>query len=309
MSKTRRPTPWLLGAMLALMITIWSVNFIAAKIALRHVAGLPLVWLRLELAGVVMAVIYFLAPGKRTKFDRRDIGLFFVLGIVGVILNQGGFTYGLKFTSVGHSAILIALSPVIVLLLARLTGLETISRRKAFGIALCFAGAMVLAAESGFGSSFGSETLLGDGITLASVIGYAVWVVTAKKIIAKYDTITICYFNFLTSAVCLLPFAFYAVPRVDWSHVGWAGWAGLAFMSVCSSVIGYLIYFWALRHMEASRVAATVYIEPIMAMLLAIMILGERLTAHLLIGSVLILGGVYITEREMGEAPAATELT
>ena len=205
MSKTRRPSPWLLGAMLALMITIWSVNFIAAKIALRHVAGLPLVWLRLELAGVVMAVIYFLAPGQRTKFDRRDIGLFFVLGIVGVILNQGGFTYGLKFTSVGHSAILIALSPVIVLLLARLTGLETISRRKAFGIALCFAGAMVLAAESGFGSSFGSETLLGDGITLASVIGYAVWVVTAKKIIAKYDTITICYFNFLTSAVCLLP--------------------------------------------------------------------------------------------------------
>jgi len=288
-----------LGAMLALMIASWSVNFIAAKIALRHLPALTLVCLRLELATVVMAVIYGLAP-RRTKLDRRDIGLFFLLGILGVIVNQGGFTYGLKFTSVGHSSVLIALSPVMVLLLARFAGLETISRRKAIGIALCFTGAMALASERGLGS-FGSETLSGDSITFVSVTGYAMWAVMAKKAIAKYDTISMCFFNFLAAGICLAPFTIYSCARLDWRHVGWAGWAGLGYMVVFSSVVGYLIYFWALGHMDASRVAAAVYIEPILAMGLAIVILGERLTAHLFIGSVFILSGVYITERDMGE--------
>jgi drug/metabolite transporter (DMT)-like permease len=298
MSRTA-PSPLRLGAMIALMIASWSVNFVAAKIALRHVPAVALICLRLELAAVVLAFIYGLAP-RRTKLDRRDIGLFFVLGILGVIVNQGGFVYGLKYTSVGHSAILIALSPVIVLLLARLAGLEAISRHKAIGIALCFAGAMVLAAESGFGS-FGSEALSGDSITFVSVVGYAVWVVLAKRIIEKYDTISICFFNFLAAAICLLPVTLYACAQLDWRHVGWAGWTGLAYMVVFSSVTGYMIYFWALGHMDASRLAATVYIEPILAMILAIVILGERPTGHLLVGSALILGGVYITEREMGE--------
>ncbi|MFZ0736644.1 MAG: DMT family transporter [Candidatus Acidiferrales bacterium] len=297
--KDRPPKPLFLGLMLTCMILTWTINFIAGKIALRHIPVMALVTGRLELAALVMAGVYFLTP-RRTKLDRRDIGMFIVLGILGVVLNQGGFTMGLKYTTVGHSAIIIALAPVMVLLLARIWGLEAISLRKGVGMALCLAGAIALGSENGFGS-LGMGTLKGDLITLISVAAYALYAVLGKKVVQKYDTVTMNFFNFLTAAVFLLPLATYEWTRLDWRGVGWAGWAGMAYMAIFSSVVGYMIYYWALRHMEASRLAATTYIEPVLALILGVIILGEHLTGHLFIGGALVLTGVYITERDMGD--------
>ena len=72
-------------------------------------------------------------------------------------------------------------------------------------------------------------------------------------------------------------------------------------MAVLSSVVAYLIYYWALRHMDASRLAATTYIEPVLAMILGAIFLGEHFTPHVLTGGALVLTGVYITERSMGD--------
>ena len=298
MMNERRPNSALLITLVALMLAIWTANFIVGKIALRHMPALTLVSFRLVLAGIVMSVIYFVTP-RHTPLDRGDGRLFIVLGIVGVVLNQGGFTYGLNFTTVGHSAIIIAIAPVIVLLLARAYGLEIISRRKAIGIALCFAGAWVLATENGL-ASFSTSTLKGDLITLQSMFAYSIFVVLAKKVAAKYDTVTMNFFNFLVAGIVLLPLAIYEGMRLDWRSVGLAGWLGLAYMSIGASVTAYMIYYWALRHMEASRLAATTYIEPVFVPVLGVFILGEHLTLHLLVGGALVLAGVYIIERDLG---------
>ncbi len=287
------------------MLAIWTMNFIVGKITLRHFPVVTLVSFRLVLASIVMTLIYVSTP-RKTPFDRRDGPLFIILGIIGVVMNQGGFTYGLNFTTAGHSSIIIAIAPVIVLILARLVGLETISRRKAIGISLCFVGAVVLAAENGF-AAVGSQTLKGDLITLQSVLGYSIFVIMAKRVEHKYDTVTLNFFNFLVAGIILLPLAIREGLRLDWHGVGWKGWLGLCFMSICSSVISYLIYYWALRHMEASRLAATTYVEPVFVPILSVLLLGEHVTTNLLIGGALVLIGVYVTERAMGEQAVPPE--
>jgi drug/metabolite transporter (DMT)-like permease len=297
--KKQPPKPLLLFTMLSLMVLIWTVNFIAGKIAFRHMPVMMLVTSRLELAALIMSVIFFFTP-RRTKLDRRDIKTFVLLGFFGVLINQGGFSLGLKYTTVGHSAIIIAIAPVVVMLLAGLSGLESISRGKIIGMALCFIGVLILASENGF-AAFGSGTIKGDLITGASVTGYSIYAVLAKKVVNRYDTVTMNFYNFLVAAVCLSPLAIYEWIHLDWSSVGWAGWAGLLYMAALSSVVGYLIYYWALRHMDASRLAATTYIEPILAMILGVIFLGEHFTGHLLTGGALVLTGVYITERSMGD--------
>ncbi|MGA8075188.1 MAG: DMT family transporter [Candidatus Acidiferrales bacterium] len=298
MTDDRQPRPALLFSLVVLMLFIWTINFIIGKIALRHFPALTLVAFRLVLASMVMSLIYLFTP-RHTRLDRGDGHLFIILGVLGVVMNQGGFTYGLNFTTAGHSSIIIAIAPVIVLILARIVGLESISRRKAIGISLCFIGAIVLAAENGL-AAIGSLTLKGDLITLQSVFAYSISVILAKKVIQKYDTFTMNFFNFLVAGICLLPLAIREGLRLDWHSVGWAGWLGLAFMSICSSVISYLIYYWALRHMEASRLAATTYVEPVFVPILGLVLLGEHLTLNLLIGGGLVLVGVYITERALG---------
>lgn len=94
----------------------------------------------------------------------------------------------------------------------------------------------------------------------------------------------------------LLPMGIEDAARLNWSGVGWIGWVGLAYTVLVSSVFAYLIFFWALRHMTASRLAVFTYVEPPLAMLLAVIFLGEKLTSTLLAGGALILAGVYITE-------------
>jgi|HubBroStandDraft_6_1064221.scaffolds.fasta_scaffold176413_1 drug/metabolite transporter (DMT)-like permease len=305
MIDANRPRPAVLFSLVTLMLVIWTINFIVGKITLRHIPVLTLVSFRLVLASIVMTLIYVATP-RKTPFDRRDGPLFIVLGIIGVIMNQGGFTYGLNFTTAGHSAIIIAIAPVIVLILARAVGLETLSRRKAIGISLCFIGALVLAAENGF-TAIGSQTLKGDLITLQSVLGYSIFVIMAKRVEHKYDTVTLNFFNFLVAGIILLPLAIREGLRLDWQSVGWTGWLGLAFMSICSSVISYLIYYWALRHMEASRLAATTYVEPVFVPILSVFLLGEHVTKNLLIGGALVLAGVYITERNLGDQAVPPE--
>jgi len=301
----QKPKPLLLFTMLSLMITIWAVNFVVGKIALRHIPVMTFTVTRLELAAVVMAVVYFFTK-RRTKLDRRDIKTFVQLGILGVVINQGGFTLGLKYTSVGHSALIIALAPVMVLLLAGIARLETITLPKALGMAICFIGVIVLGSESAVGTA-ARESLKGDLITFTSVAGYAVYVVLAKKVVDRYDTVTMNFFSFLTAACFLFPLAVYECAHLDWGGVGWAGWTGLAYMAVLSSVAAYSIYYWALRHMDASRLAATTYIEPILAMALGAVFLGERFSGRLLIGGALVVTGVYITERSLGDHPIPPE--
>jgi drug/metabolite transporter (DMT)-like permease len=84
---------------------------------------------------------------------------------------------------------------------------------------------------------------------------------------------------------------------LDWKSVGWAGWAGLGYMAVFSSVLVYTMFYWLLRHMEASRVAAVNYLQPFIVILLSMALLGEHPTGHLLSGGALVLVGVYLAER------------
>ncbi|MGH9795027.1 MAG: DMT family transporter [Candidatus Acidiferrales bacterium] len=85
-----------------------------------------------------------------------------------------------------------------------------------------------------------------------------------------------------------------------WRAVAWQGWAGLAFMAAFASVIAYLIYFWALKHVAASRLAAFSYLLPLIATLLSIALLDEPVTRYLLIGGALVMAGVYLAEIGFG---------
>src|SRR5579862_2593757 len=310
---SRKPHPIFLGAMIALMVLVWTVNFVAGKIALQHLNVFVLTPFRLELAFAVIALIYFFAPGRREaraklrgNLRREDLKTFAGLGFLGVVINQGGFTLGLAYTTVSHSAIILSLAPVTVLLMARWAGLEKISTVKAIGVGICVVGAAVLASESGM-EGFGTGALKGDLITFVSVVGYAAYAVIAKPVVGKYDTVTMNFFMFMTAAILLAPWALVEAWRLDWGAVGWQGWAGMAYMGICSSVLGYMIYYWALKHMEASRLAATTYIEPVLAIVLGVIFVGEHVTARSMAGGLLILLGVYVAERHGKEAlpPAA----
>lgn len=302
MERPRHPV--LLYTLVLLTVLGWSLNFIIAKITLRYINPFALTSFRIELSGLLMVPIYFVQP-RRSRLNRKDLWIFAVLGFWGVAVNRGLFIVGLNYTTAAHSVLIVASGPILVLLLARAYKLEKITRAKIFGMATCFAGVAILVLGDELHRHAG--TWIGDLIALGGTCGFALYTVLAKRVARQYDTISMNTFCNLAGAIFLLPLTVREAARLDWTAVGAAGWLGLTYTVLVSSIGAYLVFFWALAHLPASRLAVFTYLETPIAALLAVLILGESPTLALLVGGGLILLGVYLAEFGPGGEAAPVE--
>jgi drug/metabolite transporter (DMT)-like permease len=291
---SERPTSFALTCGLSAVLLMWAVNYMATSVALEHLDVLTLVAFRFEIAGVVMLAIYF-CQKRRVRIERRHIRILIALAFFGVMVNQGLFTTGLAYTLPSHSAIIVALDPILILALARAMGIESLSVGKVVGMAIAFAGIALL--EIPHGQPGHGRVLWGDSITLGAAIGFSIYTVLAKRVTDHYDTIALNTFNCVGAAIAFLPIAIRQAVVLDWKAVAWQGWAGVFYMALFSSVAAYMLYYWALRHMDPSRVAVINYLQPILVIVAAAAFLSERPSGHLLLGTAVVLAGVYLAEQ------------
>jgi drug/metabolite transporter (DMT)-like permease len=310
------PSRSVVAASIILVIVIWSVNFIAAKIGLRSLPTLTMASFRVVFAGVVMLPAYLLcsrfdafaeaAQTRRRGFNLRDLWTFLYLGFFGVAVNQFCFTAALRLTSVSHASVIVGMAPIYTLGLAVLLRLESATWRKATGMAVSFAGIAVMASEHGLTAR--SPSLLGDAITLAGSVGFAIYVVLGKRVAGMYDALTMTAFSHFAGALIVLPLAIRQAVALgsaqNWLAVPWSAWAALLYMAIFSSAVAYILYYWLLRYLEASQLAAFSYLLPVLATILGIFWLGEKGSWGQVLGGALALGGVYWTES--GRTPAIT---
>src|SRR5207244_5263068 len=144
-----------------------------------------------------------------------------------------------------------------------------------------------------------SLSVEGDGLTLAGSLGFAIYVVLGKRVAEKYDSLTMPSFNHFAGALIVLPAAIHEIWALSsarlW-HQPWRAWAAVAYMAFFTSALAYLFYFWLLRYLEASQLAAFTYLLPVLATILGILWLGERGSWSQLLGGLMALGGVYWIE-------------
>jgi drug/metabolite transporter (DMT)-like permease len=293
-AEARHPGSLFLAFSLTLMLLLWSFNYIFGKIALRHLDPVTLCCVRFIIASAIALILYFASP-NRTRPRAKDIWPYIYLGFFNVILNQGLFTVGLNYTSSGHSAIIISSGPIFILLLARLLKLEHFTPGKIIGMLICFFGILLLETDSG--SIASSPFLKGDMISLFGTIGFALYVVYGKRLAAEYDALSMTTFTTVAATLLILPLSVRQANHLNWSAVGWVGWSAAIYMAAGSSIAAYLIFYWALRHMTATRIAAVCYFQPVIVIVLAFFILGEPITGHLVLGSAMVLLGVILAER------------
>jgi drug/metabolite transporter (DMT)-like permease len=278
----------------------WAANIIAVKEALVGFSSMALAALRIVGAALLFALL-FLARGKPLGF-RLTAGRWLVvalLGLSGVTLNQMFFIGGLARTSAAHAGLLVAIGPVMVLVLSCLMRLEPLTVLKFVGMLVSFGGVAVL--TTGKAVPANSGYWVGDLILLAASAVFAYYTILMKEVADRYDALTLNMLVFGAGALLMIPFGTRSVMDVSWAAVPGNAWWGLAFMVVFGSVLPYLLFAIAMTELTASRVAAFSYIQPVIATGLGIWLLAEKLTVKIILGGILILSGVYLTERERGE--------
>ena len=296
-SARAKPSAALLHALIALMVIVWALNFVVGKIALRQIPPLVLPGVRIGIAAIFFIPIYWWDRRGHTHrpFRRADLPQLIVVALCGITFNQFFFIAGLYRTSVGHMAVFFAMTPVIVLLLAVIIGQEKLTFPKLAGMLIAMTGVLLVELSSQRGSRI--ATPLGDLFAFLGNLAFSIYTVAGKHVASRYGSIPVNTLAYAIGAATLLPISWAARGSFHAAEISAAAWLSLLYMVIFGSVVAYLIYYYALMHIPASRVAAFTYAEPVLAAILGFLLLGEPVTWALGVGGAMVLAGVWIAER------------
>lgn len=270
-------------------------TYLAAKRALGELSPFEVALVRFGLSSLAFGLLLWRRP---VRVARRDLLALAGLGIVAIPVNQGFFLAGMAWTTPGHAALLYALTPVFVFLFARVRLGERAGPAKVAGIALAFAGVVVvLLGRGAVGLHGSSRQLAGDLLILLAVVAWSVFAVAGKPYAQRYGAVGSTGVALVLGTLAYLPVGLVAT---DWSRLAAlspTGWAALGYLVLLTSVVAYILYYWALSRAEASRVAIWSNLQPVLTALLAWAIAGERLTAPFVAGGAMVIAGVVLTER------------
>ena len=273
-------------------------TYLAAKRALGELSPFEVALARFTLASLIYAGLLAWRRPVR-PLGRRDLPVLVILGFIAIPLNQGLFLFGLSLTTPGHAALLYAMTPVFVFLLALARREERPSPWKTTGIVVAFAGAaLVLLARgqlSGGGASY--RSLLGDLLILLAVIAWAVYVVWGKPHAERIGVIPFTGATIVAGSALYLPVGLWLSRAGSFERLSPGGWGAIAYLVVLTSVASYLLYYWALAREDASRVAIWSNTQPVLTALLAWALHGDRLTPAFVAGGALVILGVAMTQR------------
>ena len=286
--------------MIDLVMLLHSVlsagTYLFAKRALLELSPFEVALARFTLAGAIYSMLLLRYPQRVTRADLLRLT---VLGFIAIPLNQGLFLYGLSLTTPGHAALLYAMTPVFVFVLAILRGEERSSGWKSAGIATAFAGAAVVLVARGqlSGQVDAPGALLGDLLVLLAVLAWAVYAVWGRPYAVRYGVVTTTGITIVTGTLLYLPVGLLFSRAAGFRALSPMGWASIAYLVVLTSVVSYLLYYWALAREDASRVAIWSNTQPVLTALLAWVIYGDRLTPSFVVGGLLVIAGVVMTQQ------------
>jgi drug/metabolite transporter (DMT)-like permease len=275
----------------ALAVIFWGISFVATKAALEDVAPVTLVFLRFAIASVVLLIVVRELPPRHAWPSLA------LMGFVGVFIHQMLQSYALTMTSATSTGWLIGVTPIWSALLSAMFLRERFGFWKIAGLAAGFAGALLVVTKGDFSPSmFGRPSTTGDLLILLSTVNWAVYSILGHKTIRALGPRRATSGSMLFGTIMLTPFF---VAQKGWRQIpnlSPTGWTALLFLALCCSALGYLFWYGALEHIEVSRVAALLYAEPLVTFVAAALLLGERVSAIVVVGGILVLAGVLIAQ-------------
>jgi drug/metabolite transporter (DMT)-like permease len=278
-------------------VVLWGLSFVATRIVLRELAPVPLVFARFGLGTALLAGV-LAARGRPLVPPRREWPALALLGFVGIFIHQLLQSHALTLTTAVRTGWLIGLVPIWSALLAAVFLRERFGATKVVGLALGFAGAVLVVTRGRLAAGLMAlPGTRGDLLILASTVNWAVYTVLARGPLERLGSLR------ATAGSMFLGWLMLGLLMLDphawrgYATLGPTGWAALLFLGLGPAGLGYLLWFGALERIETSRVAAFLYVEPLVTLAAAAAVLGEEVGVATVAGGLLVLAGVALVQR------------
>lgn len=291
--------PYLLDVLLLAVVATWGANFAVTKYSLAEVPPMAFNSLRFLLALGVMWFI-LLRRGGRIRIFHSDFWPLIGLGVLGNFVYQVAFIIGLEWSYSANASVLLGSGPIYVALLSHFFFGEKVSKAQAMGIAVAFAGVLLLILGNG-GVGFTLQSGLGDLMLFVSALCWALYSLLSRSYLKRYKPLDLAVISMTTGGLALIIAGIPWVVDVGITTLSWRAWAGIVFSGGLSIGISYIIWNYGLSQVGAVRTTAFQNLVPLFGILFGFFLLGERLSWVQYFGALLVISGVLLTRR--GSAP------
>jgi drug/metabolite transporter (DMT)-like permease len=276
---------------------IWGISFIATKVAVAEVPPAVVIWLRFSMA-VVILFFFLRFRGKLTIPPIKEMMYLALLGFIGISLHHWLQSTGLVTAQASTTSWLISTSPIFMALLAWVFLKEKITLTAFSGILLATLGVLLVVSHGKIASilngDFGST---GNILVLFSALNWAIFSVLSRPALEKYSALFVLFyatfFGVLFSSIHFISIS-------GWAYINQlssAGWLAVAFLGIASSFLAYTYWYDGLQIIGATQAGVFIFIEPLVSLVVAAMVLNEEVTLAALLGGSLILLGVWLVNR------------
>ena len=289
-----RPSVFPPALSMLFVVLIWGINFSATKLAFRDFDPLAFTAVRFALSSGLLVLVLWKYEGS-LRLPPGALGRLAILGIIGNSIYQALFVIGLERTTATNSSLVLASMPAMVAALGAATGTERLTRDGRRGLILASLGVLLVVAAKG--AAFSLETIGGDLMTLVAVVCWAVFTLGVRRFALPVSTLAITAWTTILGTPLLVLIGMPAMLETDWSGVSREGWGALLYSSVLSLVVAYILWNRSIAKVGTNRTAVFACITPLVAMSSAMILLGERPRPVQLVGGLMILGGVLLSQR------------
>lgn len=279
---------------------LFGSTLIASRFSVGQFHPTTYIGLRLAMAGLSHAAIYTLARQRRWPVDLRVWRHAAVLGIVGTAVPMTALVTSLKYQSSGVTALLITTNPAITVLMAHFfLPDEALTRRKALGVALALGGAAVLAisGENGL-PDVGQASPIGYTLALFGMLCDSAATVYARKYMRDFNAFDVASIRIFVAALAVIPLSLLFV-GLDLHAVNRQGYFALTYAAFVGTFSGLMLAFYIVKRFGATATAMTAYVIPLVAGIGGVLVLGEEITAVMLVGMVLIILGIAVINQRV----------
>jgi drug/metabolite transporter (DMT)-like permease len=270
-----------------------GLTFPVAKYGLQQIEPFTFAFYRFVISAVILLLINWYRKNQ-PRIEKKDYLKIIGLGFLIIFLNQATYLYGQKLTASGHGALLFATVPLWIFLGGWIRLKEKFLWRRAIGVGMGLIGVFFIITTGSIEIS--KEYLLGDLIILVAVLAWALYTVLGKPLVLKYGAFRTTAYALASGSALYFPFGLYRAITFEYTPVRVGAWISLIYVALGVSIAAYVLWYWLLKRMEASRLAVFHNIQPIVASAVAFIFLGEPVTRSFVLGGAIVLIGVLVTE-------------
>jgi drug/metabolite transporter (DMT)-like permease len=288
-------------------VTAWGASFVATKISLQYVVPTTVVWLRFSMGVLILGLA--VALGKQFKLPQgRDWSYFAILGFLGITFHQWLQSTGLVTAQATTTGWIIASTPIFMALLGLIILKEYLVWYQVAGIILAAFGVLLVVTKGDLSAvTTGKFGTPGDLLVLISAPNWAVFSTLSRSGLKKHPSTLMMFYVmsfgwFYTSILFFSTAGIRQIPFIPWD-----GWIAITFLGVFCSGIAYIFWYDALKVLPVAQTGAFLYLEPIITVIVAALVLREAILLASLVGGITILIGVWLVNRPGQSVQTAQE--